>query len=46
MEVKESQDLPITEIKVVEVCVVHCRMGTGRLCVLTRIVSLGNTCCM
>lgn len=46
MEVKESQDLPIIEIKVVEVCVVHCRMGTGRLRVLTRTVSLGNTCCM
>lgn len=46
MDVKESQDLPITEIKVVELCVVHCRMGMGRLCTLARVVSLGNTCHM
>lgn len=26
-----------------ELCAVHCRMGTGRLCPLTRDVSLGNT---
>jgi len=40
--VDESQDLPVTEIKVVELCVVLCRMDTGRLCTLARVVSLGN----
>lgn len=43
---KESQDLPVTEVKVVELCVVHRRMGTGRLRTFTRVVSLGNTCHM
>lgn len=46
MEVKESQDLPVTEITVAERCAVHRRLGTGRLCTLARVVSLGNTCHM
>lgn len=42
MEV-ESQDLPIAGTKAAELCAMHCRMGTGRLCPLTRDISLGNT---
>lgn len=42
-EVKKSQDLPVAETKAAELCAVPSRMGTGRLCPLTRDVSLGNT---
>lgn len=41
---KGSQDVLVTEIKGVELCVVHCRMGRGRLCTLARVVSLGSMC--
>lgn len=43
---KESQDLPVTEITVAEHHAVHRRLGTGRLCTLARVISLGNTCHM